>query len=261
MNKNNITHSRNFDENFTLSGKTAIITGAASGIGLEIARMFARKGADIVAVDLRNSSELEDYVQSMNQKYLSAAVDLAAPGVIDEIISNTLLSFHKIDILVNCAGVGILEPALHSTDDTWDLTLSVNLKYCVKMSIAAGRIMIRQGYGSIINMASQAGIVAIENHLAYGCSKAGLIQATRQLALEWGRYGVRINAISPEVILTPMGEMNWNNEKGEAFKALIPSRRFGYPEEVAACAVYLASDASSLFNGANLVIDGGYTIQ
>jgi len=83
---------------------------------------------------------------------------------------------------------------------------------------------------------------------------------TKQLAREWGPYEIRVNAISPTVILTPMGEENWNNEKGEAFKAQMPSRRFGYPEEVAACAVYLASDASALFNGANLIIDGGYTI-
>ena len=135
------------------------------------------------------------------------------------------------------------------------------------MALAVGKTMIKNGGGSIINIASQAGVVALERHLAYGTAKAGIIQMTKQLALEWGQYGVRINAISPTIILTQMGEMNciifmnWNNEKGEAFKKTIPSRRFGYPEEVAACAVYLASDAASLFNGANLVIDGGFTIS
>lgn len=251
---------KNFNEDFSLENKAAVITGAANGIGIEIAKMFARKGADIVSFDMKRSLELEEYVIAQGRKVLSVTGDITRKADIDALVKETIQTFKKIDILVNCAGVGFLEMAEESTDKVWDLTMAVNLTGTTNMSLAVGKTMIENKEGCIINIASQAGVVALERHLAYGTSKAGVIQMTKQLALEWGQYNVRINAISPTIILTQMGEMNWNNEKGEAFKKSIPSRRFGYPEEVAACAVYLASDAASLFNGANLVLDGGYTI-
>lgn len=251
---------KNFNEDFSLKNKTAVITGAANGIGIEIAKMFARKGADIVSFDMKRSLELEEYVIAQGRKVLSVTGDITRQADIDALVNETIQTFKKIDVLVNCAGIGFLEMASESTDKVWDLTMAVNLTGTTNMSLAVGKTMIENKEGCIINIASQAGVVALERHLAYGTSKAGVIQMTKQLALEWGQYNVRINAISPTIILTQMGEMNWNNEKGEAFKKSIPSRRFGYPEEVAACAVYLASDAASLFNGANLVLDGGYTI-
>lgn len=251
---------KNFNEDFLLKNKTAVITGAANGIGIEIAKMFARKGADIVSFDMKRSLELEEYVIAQGRNVLSVTGDITRKADIDALVNETIQTFKKIDVLVNCAGVGFLEMASESTDKVWDLTMAVNLTGTTNMSLAVGKTMIENKEGCIINIASQAGVVALERHLAYGTSKAGVIQMTKQLALEWGQYNVRINAISPTIILTQMGEMNWNNEKGEAFKKSIPSRRFGYPEEVAACAVYLASDAASLFNGANLVLDGGYTI-
>lgn len=251
---------KNFNEDFSLENKTAVITGAANGIGIEIAKMFARKGADIVSFDMKRSLELEEYVIAQGRKVLSVTGDITRKADIDALVNEAIQTFKKIDVLVNCAGVGFLEMAAESTDKVWDLTMAVNLTGTTNMSLAVGKTMIENKEGCIINIASQAGVVALERHLAYGTSKAGVIQMTKQLALEWGQYNVRINAISPTIILTQMGEMNWNNEKGEAFKKSIPSRRFGYPEEVAACAVYLASDAASLFNGANLVLDGGYTI-
>lgn len=251
---------KNFNEDFSLKNKTAVITGAANGIGIEIAKMFARKGADIVSFDMKRSLELEEYVIAQGRTVLSVTGDITRQADIDALVNETIQTFKKIDVLVNCAGIGFLEMASESTDKVWDLTMAVNLTGTTNMSLAVGKTMIENKEGCIINIASQAGVVALERHLAYGTSKAGVIQMTKQLALEWGQYNVRINAISPTIILTQMGEMNWNNEKGEAFKKSIPSRRFGYPEEVAACAVYLASDAASLFNGANLVLDGGYTI-
>lgn len=257
-----------FDENFSLAGKTAVITGACGGIGIQIAKMFARKGADIAAVDMDGEKlkdaweELETYVKGLGRRFLALPGDLTDTEFVDVTIAErTVKEFGKIDVLVNCAGVGVLEKLEESTRKIWDLTLAVNLTAGVHLALSVGKKMKETGGGSIINIASQAGIIALEGHLSYGTAKAALIQATKQLALEWGQYGIRANCISPEVILTPMGEMNWNNEKGEAFKATVPSRRFGYPQEVAACAVFLASDASSLCNGSNLVIDGGFTIQ
>lgn len=251
---------RNFNEDFSLEGKNAIVTGASNGIGIEIAKMFARKGANIICFDLKGSEELEEYVTGLGRKYMSYAGDLTVTGDIQAVVDETVKAFGKIDVLVNCAGIGFLEMASESTEKVWDMTMAVNLTGSTRMALAVGKTMIAGGGGSIINIASQAGVVALERHLAYGTAKAGIIQMTKQLALEWGQYNVRVNAISPTIILTRMGEMNWNNEKGEAFKKTIPSRRFGYPEEVAACAVYLASDAASLFNGTNLVLDGGFTI-
>ena len=257
-----------FDENFSLAGKTAIITGTCGGIGIQIAKMFARKGANIAAVDQGGEKmqaaweELETYVKEQGREFLALPGDLTDTEFVDVTIAEkTMEAFGKIDVLVNCAGVGILEKLEESTRRIWDLTLAVNLTAGVHLALSVGKKMKETGGGSIINIASQAGIIALEGHLSYGTAKAAFIQATKQLALEWGQYGIRANCISPEVILTPMGEMNWNNEKGEAFKRQVPSRRFGYPQEVAACAVFLASDASSLCNGSNLVIDGGFTIQ
>jgi len=251
---------RNFSEDFCLKGKNTIITGTSSGIGFEIAKMYARKGANILAIDQKESEELAQYVTAQGVQYVFCAGDITSAETIRAVVDKAMAEFGKIDVLVNCAGVGFLESLDESTERVWDLTMAVNLTGAVRMALAVGKTMCANGGGSIINIASQAGVVALEKHLAYGTAKAGLIQATKQMALEWGKHNIRVNAISPTVILTPMGEMNWNNEKGEAMKQAIPSRRFGYPEEVAACAVYLASDAASLFNGANLIIDGGYTI-
>lgn len=249
-----------FNENFSLQNKTAVITGATGGIGIEIAKMFARKGANIVCFDLKKSDELCEYVKRIGRRYLEIEGSVASTEDIESAVEKAEKEFGKIDILVNCAGIGYLEMASESTEKVWDMTMAVNLTGSTRMALAVGKSMMKSGGGSIINIASQAGVVALERHLAYGTAKAGVIQMTKQLALEWGQYNIRVNAISPTIILTPMGEMNWNNEKGEAFKQTIPLRRFGYPKEVAACAVYLASDAASLFTGANLVLDGGFTI-
>jgi NAD(P)-dependent dehydrogenase (short-subunit alcohol dehydrogenase family) len=249
-----------FNENFSLENKHAVITGAANGIGEVIARMFARKGADITVFDLKKSQDLEEYVKEQGRRIISVTGDITKSEDIDYTVKTAEKEMGKIDVLVNCAGVGFLEMASESTEKVWDITMQVNLTGSTRMALAVGKSMMKTGGGSIINIASQAGVVALERHLAYGTAKAGIIQMTKQLAAEWGRENIRVNAVSPTVILTQMGEMNWNNDKGEAFKKQIPLGRFGYPEEVAACSVFLASDAGSLFNGANLVLDGGYTI-
>ena len=250
-----------FDESFSVKGKNVIVTGSSSGIGLEIVRMFARKGANLLGFDRNENHELEAYVKGQGIDYIGFTGDITDSQSIRNAVDAALARFGKIDALVNCAGIAMLETLEQCTEEAWDKTLAVNLSGPVRMALAAGSAMIASGGGSIVNIASQAGVIALEKHLSYGTSKAGLIQATKQMALEWGKYNIRVNAISPTVILTPMAKTNWDNPEGEALKRIIPSRRFGYPEEVAACVVYLVSDASALFNGANLIIDGGFTIQ
>jgi NAD(P)-dependent dehydrogenase (short-subunit alcohol dehydrogenase family) len=139
--------------------------------------------------------------------------------------------------------------------------MAVNLKAVFRLSQAAGRYFLNQGHGKIINIASQAAVVALTNHLAYCTSKYGLLGLTQVLALEWGPRGVQVNAVSPTIVLTEMGREAWAGEPGEAMKQEIPLRRFAMPEEVAAATLFLASDGADMITGANLVVDGGYTIH
>ncbi len=252
-----------FDENFSLAGKVALITGAAAGIGEAIALMFARKGADIVLVDLNEEAAqgVAKRIKACGRKTIIQVADLTENITIAAIVADALKHMGRIDVLVNCAGVVLLEDAEKISEDYWDRTMAINLRASFFMAQEVGKAMIRQKRGKIINMASQAGLVSLDRHVAYNCSKAGIIAMTKVLACEWAEHNIQVNAISPTVILTELGKKAWAGEVGEAMKKKIPAGRFGYPEEVAAAAVYLASDAADLVTGSNLVIDGGYTIQ
>jgi len=261
-----------FDTTFGLAGKAAVITGAANGIGEAIARMFADRGADVALAD--KSESVRDVEMSINNglaggvndmqaggRAISAVGDVTDRNYYDEVIFASLGAFGRIDILVNCAGIVLLDDAENLSEEFWDQTMDVNLKAVFMMSQAVGRHMIKNGGGKIINIASQASVVSLDRHVAYCASKAGLVSVTQVLAAEWARFGINVNAISPTVVLTELGKKAWAGEVGEAMKRLIPAGRFGYPDEIAACALYLASDAANLITGANIVIDGGYTIK
>ncbi|MDR0361953.1 MAG: D-threitol dehydrogenase [Planctomycetota bacterium] len=252
-----------FDENFSLAGRVALVTGAGAGIGEAIALMFARKGADIIAVDINADAAgaVVDKVKGYGKKGLALAADITDNAKIAEVVEKSVKELGKIDILVNCAGVALLEDAEKISADFWNRTINLNLSASFFMSQAVGNRMIKQGGGKIINMASQAAVIALDRHVAYNSSKAGIVAMTQVLACEWAEFDIQVNAISPTVILTELGKKAWAGEVGEAMKKKIPAGRFGYPEEVAAMAVYLASDAANLVTGANFVIDGGYTIQ
>lgn len=170
-------------------------------------------------------------------------------------------SFGRIDVLVNSAGVAILAPAEELTPQAWDTTLAVNLTGAFTMCQTVGRIMLNQGSGKVISIASQAATVALIDHAAYCASKFGLVGLTKVLASEWAGRGVTANTISPTVVLTDLGRKAWAGEKGENLLTQIPTGRFDYPEEIAAAAVFLASNAADMINGADPPVDGGYTIR
>ena len=247
---------------FTLEGKIAIVTGAARGIGREIALVFAHSGAHLILVDILQKELMKTAkeIDRIGRKNLSIAADISNPKEIRRLIRDVLNEFDRIDILVNNAGIVDNNPATEVTEEQWDKTLNVNLKGLFFLSQAVGRHMIKERRGKIINIASQAGVVALDNHAAYSASKAGIISITKTLALEWGKFNINVNAIAPTVILTPLGRKAWADPqaRSEMLKN-IPLGRFGEPSEVASIALFLASEASNLITGSTIMADGGYT--
>lgn len=253
-----------FDRNFGLKGRTAVITGAAKGIGRAIAELYAEKGADIAVFDIAEdegrgaAAELKDRFGVRAEFFFT---NLASAASITASVDRAEDVFGHIDILVNNAGVVFLDDAENLSEREWDITIEVNQKAVFLTSQAVGKKMIAAGGGKIINIASQAGIVALDKHIAYCASKAAVISITKVLACEWAEFGINVNAISPTVVLTELGKKAWAGAKGEAMMREIPNGRFAYPDEIAAAAVFLACDASAMINGENLVIDGGYTVK
>ncbi|MGO7163039.1 GolD/DthD family dehydrogenase, partial [Rhizobium johnstonii] len=191
----------------------------------------------------------------------SFVCDVSNPQSVEAVIAAAQAAFAHIDIVVNSAGVAMLAPAEDLTLEAWDRTIDINLKGTFLVSQAVGRVMLKAGKGGrIINIASQAGTVAIDQHVAYCASKFGVIGLSKTLAAEWGKHGITVNTISPTVVLTELGRKAWDNPRGEELKKRIPTGRFAYPEEIAAAAVFLASSGAEMINGADLLVDGGYTI-
>jgi glycerol dehydrogenase len=244
---------------FRLDNKVALITGAARGIGKAIALIFARQGAKIIGFDL--SPDVQQLSTELGDAFLPLVVDVTQEEQINTALDKSLETFGRIDILVNNAGVVRLSPAEEHSNEDWDLTMNVNLRAPFLMSRAVGRIMIKQQYGRMVNLASQAAFVALDQHLAYCASKAAIVSMTKVLALEWARHGINVNAIAPTVVLTELGKQAWAGEKGEAMKQKIPLQRFALPEDIAATALFLASDAAKMITGETIVVDGGFTIQ
>lgn len=248
------------DMAFSLSGKVALVTGAASGIGAAIAEAFAARGARVALLDMN-----QDAAQARAMALPGAAAfacNVTDAQSVADAVAKARAELGEPDILVNSAGIVDLAPAEDLSQAAWDRTMAVNLTGTFLMAQAVGRAMIaaKKG-GRIVNLASQAGSVAIDGHVAYCASKFGVIGVTKTLALEWGQYGITVNSISPTVVLTDLGRKAWDGPKGEAMKALIPTGRFAEPHEIAAAAVFLASDESAMINGADLLVDGGYTVK
>lgn len=243
---------------FGLKGKTALVTGASAGIGLAICELLHQLGATVVMVD--KDPQVGSQASRLPGKHLGIVADLsdiaALPGLVQQVVDH----YGRIDILVNNAGIGILEAAAEVKKGSWDATLLVNLTAPYFLSQAAGEYMARQGYGRIVNIASQASVIALENHAAYCTSKAGLVIASKVLAAEWGKFGITVNTISPTVVETELGKRYWQGDRATEMKAKIPAGRFAMPDEIAAAVAWLVSEKAGMVTGENLIVDGGYTI-
>ncbi|WP_101804746.1 SDR family oxidoreductase [Sinorhizobium medicae] len=240
------------------AGKTVVITGAATGIGRAVAEAFAAKNARVALLD--RDAAVSGVAASLGSGHIAHVVDVTDERGVGQVVEAVTQAFGRIDILINNAGIGPLAPAESYATADWDRTLTVNLKGAFLMARAVAPGMLERRSGRIVNMASQAAIIGIEGHVAYCASKAGIVGMTNCMALEWGPRGVTVNALSPTVVETELGLSGWAGEKGERARAAIPTRRFAKPWEIAASVLYLASGAAAMVNGANLKIDGGYTI-
>jgi NAD(P)-dependent dehydrogenase (short-subunit alcohol dehydrogenase family) len=236
-----------------------LVTGGASGIGAEIARSFAQDGAHVAVLDVKAApQEIEGEAAG---DAMEIACDVTDPEAVTDSVRRVVEHWSRIDVLVNSAGIVALAPAEQLDRHDWHRTIAINLTGTFFVAQAVGVHMLRAGRGRIINLASQAAHVALEGHAAYCASKAGVIGLTRVLASEWAPHGVTVNSISPTVVLTELGRKAWDGPLGDALKLQIPTGRFAEPAEVAAAVRYLASDAAGMVNGADLLLDGGYTIR
>jgi NAD(P)-dependent dehydrogenase (short-subunit alcohol dehydrogenase family) len=248
------------DMTFPINSKIALVTGGASGIGKAISETFAKKGVTVAIADLQKDAA-QNLASAVGNNSTAHVCDVTNLDSIKSAVAEVIAIHGRIDILINSAGVVALAPAEWLEQSAWDLTLSVNLSGTFFMSQTVGKHMLERGHGKIINLASQAASIALDEHVAYCASKFGVLGITKVLASEWAGRGITVNSISPTVVLTELGKKAWDGPKGDALKKLIPTGRFAEPEEIAAAAVFLASDGANMINGADLVVDGGYTIR
>lgn len=247
---------------FSLEGKTALVTGASSGIGTAIAEVFADAGADIAGHgrDGARLAYLGDKVTGMGRRFAAITGDLAEPHETEAIARDALEAFGQIDILVNSAGIALTGPVVDYDIADWQRTMAVNLTAPFILSKALLPQMMARKSGKIINISSQTGVIALEDHAAYATSKGGLNALTKSLMTEAAPHNVQVNAICPTVVLTEMGKELWSApERRDPMIAKTPLGRFGEPVEIADMALYLASPASDLVNGAVMMIEGGYS--
>lgn len=250
---------------FALRGQVALVTGAARGLGRAIALALGNAGAD-VALGLRDvhaDSGVTAELRKMGRKALPLQMDVSDMDQIFRAVDDTVREFGRIDVLVNNAGVAPENLAENVLEKDFDATLAVNLKGTFFASQAAGRVMIKQKKGTIINMSSQAGFAALPTESIYCMTKAAIAHLTKCLAVEWGKYGITVNAVAPTFIRTPGTEEFLSDPRRlvDTVDRIAALHRIGEPMEVAGAVVFLASPAASLITGETILIDGGWTAR
>jgi len=246
-----------------VQGKIALVTGAARGLGRACALALAEAGADI-ALGLRDvnaDNGLAKEIKAMGRKALPLQMDLSKMEEIHAAFDQIKKHYNRLDIVVNNAGVAPENLIENVTENDFDYTLSVNLKGTFFVSKAAGAFMIKQQYGRIINLSSQAGFIALPGEAVYCMTKAGIAHLTKCFAAEWGKYNITVNAVAPTFIYTPGTEQYLANEENKKHVlSKIVLEKIGEPKDVANAVLFLASPAASMITGTTLLIDGGWTI-
>jgi NAD(P)-dependent dehydrogenase (short-subunit alcohol dehydrogenase family) len=249
-------------DDINVHGKIALVTGAARGIGRACALALAEAGADIALGlrDLDADSGVVKEIEAMGRKALPLQLDVSKMDEIHVAFEKIKEYYQRVDIVVNNAGIAPENFAENVTEKDFDYTLAVNLKGTFFVSQAAGRMMIQQRYGRIINLSSQAGFVALPGESVYCMTKAGIAHLTKCLAAEWGKYNITVNAVAPTFIYTPGTEEYLANEESKKHVlSKIVLGKIGEPKDVANAVLFLASPAASLITGTTLLIDGGWT--
>jgi NAD(P)-dependent dehydrogenase (short-subunit alcohol dehydrogenase family) len=250
---------------FDLTGQVALVTGAARGLGRAISLALANAGAD-VALGLRDASSgggPASDIEAMGRRALPLQMDVTRLDEVFRAVDETAEHLGRLDILVNNAGLGPENPAEDVREEDFDLTFAVNVKGTFFASQAAGRVMIPQGYGRIINLSSQAGLVALPTESVYCMSKAAICHLTRCLAVEWGRHNITVNAVAPTFISTPGTDEALADPafRADVIERIAGLHRVGEPMDVAGAVVFLASPAASLITGDTILVDGGWTAR
>ena len=249
---------------FSLNGKTALVTGAAQGLGREIALALANNGASLVLSDIQEPPATADAVAKTGARWIAVRANITDEDQVEALAKKSVSEYGKIDILINNAGASQL--SYTATEDLsqkeWETIIDTNLTGTFLACKHIGKAMIKSGGGSIVNIASTAGVTGVPRAPAYCASKAGVILLTKSLALEWARYQIRVNAVAPHYLETPLTEALRASQKVYAgLLKQIPMGRFGQPSEMVGAVLLLASQAGSYMTGTVIVADGGYLAQ
>lgn len=246
-----------------MKDKVALVTGAGSGIGFAASMAFAEEGASLILADVsvEGGEKTARMIEERGNRALFVRTDVSRASEVEAMVNRAIDTFGRLDYAFNNAGIeGVQAPTADCTEENWDRVVGIDLKgvwLCMKYEIAQ---MLKQGHGAIVNMSSIAGLVGFPNSPAYCAAKGGVVQLTRTAALEYAKSGIRINAVCPGVIRTPMIErvVAAQPEMNDALTSMEPIGRLGQPEEIAAAVVWLCSDAASFVTGHPMVVDGGF---